>query len=92
MRHERDDCALSAMLALFAASAVAAERKEPTAGEVAKMQAAAPERPRVAAERPRKVLIFSISWGYKHDSIPYGEEVFEILGKKIRRVRAGDQR
>lgn len=67
---------------LVAGLALGAEKKEPTAGEVAKMQAAAPERARVAAERPRKVLIFSVSWGYWHDSIPYGKRVFEILGKK----------
>ena len=54
----------------------------PTAEEIAKIAAAAPQKPAVAPKKPRKVLIFSLSWGYKHSSIPYGKAAFEILGKK----------
>ena len=75
----------AALLALPASGAKAAKkpaRKGPTAEEIKKIEQAAPSRPRVKPTRPRKVLIFSVSYGYYHTSIPYGKKAFEILGKK----------
>jgi len=54
----------------------------PTKDEVAKMQAAAPEKPRVPPVKPHKLLVFSRSWGYKHTARPFGAKAIEIMGKK----------
>ncbi len=54
----------------------------PSDQEIAKMRAAMPEKARVAAERPRKLLVFSRSWGYKHTARPYGDKAFEIMGRQ----------
>jgi type 1 glutamine amidotransferase len=59
-----------------------AQGQVPTAQEIVKMQAAMPAKPRVAPAEPRKLLIFSRSWGYKHSAIPYGAKAFEIMGGK----------
>lgn len=72
----------------WCAWAGAAAMKEPSAAEVAKMEAAAPAKARVAPQTARKVLVFSLSWGYKHDAIPYGKKVFQILGQKTRAYEA----
>jgi len=74
--------AVGVLAVMMAGWGTAAQMKEPTAAEVEKMKAAAPEGPQVAPQKARKVLVFSISWGFKHDSIPYGRKVFEILGTK----------
>lgn len=54
----------------------------PSSEEIAKMEAAAPARARVAVQKPRKLLVFSRSWGYKHTARPYGAKAFEVLGRK----------
>jgi type 1 glutamine amidotransferase len=54
----------------------------PSAGEIAKMQAAMPEKPRVPPARPRKLLVFSRSWGYQHSARPYGAKAIEIMAQK----------
>jgi hypothetical protein len=54
----------------------------PSADEIAKMEAAMPASARVAAEKPRKLLVFSRSWGYKHTARPYGARAFEIMAQR----------
>jgi len=54
----------------------------PSKDEIAKMQAAAPENPRVPPTKPHKLLVFSRSWGYKHTARPYGAKAIEVLGQK----------
>ena len=58
--------------------------KSPSAEEIKKMKSAMPVKPRVQPLKPRKLLIFSISWGYKHSAIPYGRKAFEIMGQKTK--------
>ena len=55
--------------------------KPPTPQWTAKIQSLAPAKPTINAAR-RKVLVFSLFTGYKHDVIPHVDRVFEILGKK----------
>ena len=62
--------------------AVQGAEKGPSIEEVKKIVQAAPSEPRVKPEKARKVLVFSMSWGFKHSSIPYGKEAFELIGKK----------
>jgi len=54
----------------------------PSAAEIAKMQAAAPEKARVQPAKPHKLLVFSRSWGYKHTARPFGAKAIEIMGRK----------
>ena len=76
--------ALAAAVAVAAVClpAAAGQRKEPTAEEVAKMTAACETlKARVRPKTPRKLLVFSVSHGYFHTSIPYGQKAIPILGK-----------
>ncbi|MEN6337375.1 MAG: ThuA domain-containing protein, partial [Phycisphaerales bacterium] len=54
----------------------------PSAEEIARMEAAMPAKARVPAEKLRKLLVFSRSWGYKHTARPYGAKAFEIMGQR----------
>jgi len=67
---------------MSAGPGVLAAKGAPTDEEVARMVAAASKVTAVKPAKPRKVLVFSISWGYKHSSIGYGKKAFEILAKK----------
>ncbi len=66
---------------LFPAHLGAAD-KSPSAEEIKKITAAFPDRPTVKLAKPRKLLVFSRSWGYKHSAIPYGKKAVEIMAKK----------
>ncbi|MHC4516945.1 MAG: ThuA domain-containing protein [Planctomycetota bacterium] len=61
---------------------LAATQGGPSAEEVKKMWAAMLARGRVLPDEPRRVLVFSRSWGYKHSAIPYGAKALEIMGEK----------
>ncbi len=63
-------------------SCVRAQDPVPSAQEIAQMQAALPEKPRVPPAQPRKLLVFSRSWGYKHTARPFGAQAIEIMGHK----------
>ncbi len=54
----------------------------PSAEELVRIEAAMPARAQVVPAARRKVLVFSISWGYWHTAIPYGKAAFEIMGRK----------
>ncbi len=71
----------SCVLALWAApSCQAAE--SPPAGAVEKIEAALPDKPFAAPKKPRKLLIFSKTNGFRHESIATGKVAFTELGKK----------
>ena len=53
----------------------------PTPAWTAKIQSLAPTRATVDAAK-RKVLVFSLFTGFKHNVAPYVDRVFEVLGKK----------
>ncbi|MFH1942632.1 MAG: ThuA domain-containing protein [bacterium] len=53
-----------------------------TLEEIEKIIEAVPEQPAVQPKKPRKLLVFSLSWGYKHDAIAWGREMFRIMAKK----------
>lgn len=59
-----------------------AQDPAPSEQEIALVRAAMPEKARVTPEEPRKLLVFSRSWGYKHTARPYGDKAFEIMGQK----------
>jgi type 1 glutamine amidotransferase len=75
-------------IALVCSPVVQAAESVPTAEEIAKMQAAMPEKPRVTPAKPRKLLVFNRSWGYYHSAIPYGAKAIEVMAKKTRAFEA----
>jgi type 1 glutamine amidotransferase len=67
---------------LMISQCLGAQEPVPSAAEIARMQAALPEKPRVPPEKPRKLLVFSRSWGYQHTARPYGARALEIMGAR----------
>lgn len=55
---------------------------EPAPEELKKIQAAVPAQARVQPSKPRRLLVFSRAWGYKHSSIPYGEAMAKAMADK----------
>jgi type 1 glutamine amidotransferase/HEAT repeat protein len=49
--------------------------------EIQKIKDALPKAASVKPAKPRKLLVFSLATGFKHDSIPYGEKAFELMGQ-----------
>ncbi|MCX5684463.1 MAG: ThuA domain-containing protein, partial [Planctomycetota bacterium] len=80
----------AAFLTSFAMAATpdapkAAEKKPPAeakADEVAKATEAMPTAAIVKPAKARKLLIFSLTKGFPHDSVPLGAKAFEIMGAK----------
>jgi hypothetical protein len=67
---------------LLAPACLLGQDPVPSAAEIAKMRAAAPEKARVPPAQSRKLLVFSRSWGYKHTARPFGARAIEVLGRK----------
>jgi len=72
--------------ALFAAAASlacpATSRADVSADELKKIEAALPSKAPAKPAKPRKILIFDLTEGFHHDSIPVGDKAFELMGKK----------
>jgi hypothetical protein len=70
-------------LGLLATAAYAAEPVQPTAEEIKKMEEAAADlAPQVKPAKPRRLLVFSVSWGYRHSAIDFGKAAIPIMGAK----------
>jgi type 1 glutamine amidotransferase len=54
----------------------------PSPAEVQKIMEAVPGVSTVQPLQPRKVLVFSRAWGYRHSAIPYGKKALELMAKK----------
>ncbi|MGB2754124.1 MAG: family 16 glycoside hydrolase [Phycisphaerae bacterium] len=50
--------------------------------DVQKITAAIPDKAPAKPAKPRKLLVFNLTKGFKHDSIPYGSKALEIMGQK----------
>lgn len=61
---------------------VAIARGQVTPEQQALIQAAVPERPRVAVATPRKLLIWNRSIGFQHGSIPHGAFATRVMGER----------
>lgn len=68
-----------ALLLTSLLSAGVAESKQPDRAEIA---AAIPEKPFATPKQPRKILVFSVTRGFRHESIPWGIAAIEEMGKK----------
>ncbi len=74
---------LAAFVLAWSSGHAEAAKKGMTAKEmVAKILAAAPEKPVAKPEKSRKMLVFNLCCGFKHASIPTGAKAMEILGAK----------
>ncbi|HYE19769.1 MAG TPA: ThuA domain-containing protein [Tepidisphaeraceae bacterium] len=56
--------------------------KRPTAEDVAKIEAAIPDKAPAAPKKARKVLVFTKATGFVHSSIPVAARTIELMGKK----------
>ncbi len=54
----------------------------PNADDLAKIEAALPEKAPATPKKPRKVLVFTKATGFVHSSIPVAAKTFELMGKK----------
>ncbi len=50
--------------------------------EIQQIEQAAPDKARVQPAQPRKLLVFSLTLGFQHSSIPYVEKALEVMGQK----------
>jgi type 1 glutamine amidotransferase len=55
---------------------------KPSKAEIVKIYDAVPTQPSVQPLQTRKLLVFSLAWGYKHSAAPWGKEAFEAMAKK----------
>ena len=58
------------------------EMKMPTADEIIKIQEAVPPTATVQALKARKLLVFSLAWGYKHNAVSWGIEAIKTMADK----------
>ncbi len=58
------------------------ELQYPTPDDINAICQALPDKPIVTPKQERSVLVYSVSWGYVHAMIPFGQRVFDIMGKK----------
>jgi len=77
-------CLLFAAAVLAGLSAdVSAQKGDPMLARfVPRMHAAAPSEAVASPAQPRRLLVFSVTNGYRHGAIPYGLKALEILGRK----------
>lgn len=54
----------------------------PSAEEIQKIESAAPAKATAVSKQTRKILVFTLTKGSRHDSIPYITKALEIMGKK----------
>jgi uncharacterized protein len=59
-----------------------AQPAQPPANQVEKVMAALPDKAPAKPKQPRKLLIFSKTAGFRHDSIPIGVKALTLMGDK----------
>ncbi len=50
--------------------------------DISKIEKAIPSSTKIKTEKPRRILIFSRTEGYRHDSIPFAAKAFDLMGNK----------
>ncbi|MBM4019601.1 MAG: ThuA domain-containing protein [Planctomycetes bacterium] len=70
------------------AAAAPDKTKEPPAEELRKIAEAVPAQARARPEKPRRLLVYSVSPGYWHDSIPYGKAAARAMAEKTKAFEA----
>ena len=70
------------MLAAVATQLWGADKPSPTPEELVKISQALPEKATVKPRKARKLLVFTLTKGFVHDSIPVAAKTFELMGEK----------
>ena len=70
------------VVSLAAIQNVACSQQPVSQEEIAKMQEAIPAQATATPAQPRKVLLFGLYQGFRHSSIPYCANAFELMGDK----------
>lgn len=66
----------------FLAVAQSPKREQSPPGALEKIIASLPEKPFAKPEKPRKILVFSKTNGFRHESIASGKIALEEMGRK----------
>lgn len=72
----------AAALAALVFVAAAPKDEVPPAGAAEKIREALPEEPCAQPEKPRKILVFAVTKGFRHASIPTGKLALDLMGEK----------
>ncbi len=56
--------------------------QSPKPDEIEKVNEALPSKATVQPKKARKILVFNLTRGFKHDSIPIGAKTLELMGQK----------
>ena len=56
--------------------------QSPKPDEIEKINGALPSKATVQPKKARKILVFNLTRGFKHDSIPIGAKTLELMGQK----------
>ncbi len=72
------------MAALFGSVATpeAADKPSPTPEELSKITQAMPEKATAKPQKARKVLVFNLTRGFRHSSVPVAAKALEVMGQK----------
>jgi len=70
------------MIGVWTTVVLAAAAFAVTDAEMTKMREAMPEKPVVQPQKPRTLLVFNLSNGFKHSSIPYWAKALDIMAEK----------
>ena len=73
---------VAACLVAVTVACTARAADKPSEEEIQKMAEAMPEKATVKPAKPRKLLIFCLSQGFRHSAIPYGAKAIEMMGEK----------
>jgi len=69
-------------LAALAATLGLAVSKDPAPNAADKIAEALPEKPFAEPAKPRRVLVFAVTNGFRHQSIPTGQLMMRLMGEK----------
>jgi len=67
-----------------ASETMESDKTDLTDVEIEKIYAAIPAEPTIQPQKLHKLLVFSLSWGYKHDAIAWGRKTFELMSQKTK--------
>ncbi|MCX7818602.1 MAG: ThuA domain-containing protein [Kiritimatiellae bacterium] len=69
-------------LLMVLAGVIGAPGKPPTEEQMEKIRAAIPDRPQVAPRKPRRLLVFSLTKGFRHSAVECGAFTLLEMGRK----------
>jgi hypothetical protein len=74
--------AVMTLAILVSSTCMLAQDKPIDAAKIEKIKAALPDAACAKPAKPRKIIIFTMTKGFRHDSIPLATEAFRLMGEK----------